>query len=189
MQKLILIKHAPPEVNPALSSEQWHLGAKGRTVCGPLAERVKTYAPTQIVSSTEPKAVETAQELSRHLKIPMRTQAGLEEHDRRDVPHMRSGEFIAMMELLFRKPSELVLGNETADEALARFEAAVQNVLSQTKDQTPAIVTHGTVMALLLAQHNPDRKAFELWRQLGLPSFVTVTTPNFAIEQVVQRVE
>jgi 2,3-bisphosphoglycerate-dependent phosphoglycerate mutase len=189
MRKLILIKHAPPEVNPSISSEQWHLGEKGRKLCVPLAEKIRPLGPARIVSSTEPKAIETAQEVAKVLAIPMATHEGLEEHDRRDVPHMRSGEFISMMELMFRRPDELVLGNETADEALARFESAVDDVLSEAGDQTTAIVTHGTVLALFLARHNRDRKGFDLWRQLGLPSFVIVTLPEFMIEQVTERVE
>jgi broad specificity phosphatase PhoE len=62
-------------------------------------------------------------------------------------------------------------------------------VLSEAGDQTTAIVTHGTVLALFLARHNRDRKGFDLWRQLGLPSFVIVTLPEFMIEQVTERVE
>src|SRR4051794_1171163 len=113
MSKLILIKHAPPEVDPSVSSEQWHLGEKGRRLCGPLAERVRKYSVSEIVTSSEPKAVETGEELAKLLSVATRVQEGLEEHDRRDVPHMRSGEFISMMELMFRRPDELVLGNET----------------------------------------------------------------------------
>ena len=188
MGKLILIKHAPPEVNPAVSSEQWHLGDKGRALCVPLAERIKPHSPTQIVSSTEPKAVETAEELSRLLNIPTRTQAGLEEHDRRDVPHMRSGEFISMIELLFRKPDELVLGNETADEAYERFAGTVRQIVPSDPNTTVAIVTHGTVMALLLARHNPERSGFDLWRQLALPSFVVVDSKQFRILEMTERI-
>ncbi|MBA2707010.1 MAG: histidine phosphatase family protein [Gemmatimonadaceae bacterium] len=188
MHKLILIKHAPPEVNPSISSEQWHLGEKGRALCVPLAERVKALGPTQIFSSTEPKAVETAQELSRHLGVPSRSKPGLDEHDRRDVPHMRSGEFISMVELLFRRPGELVLGNETADEAYERFAAAVREILAGDPDATPALVTHGTVLALFLARHNPDRQGFLLWRQLGLPSVVVVDADDFRIIETIDRV-
>jgi broad specificity phosphatase PhoE len=112
---------------------------------------------------------------------------GLQEHDRHGVPHMRSGEFISMIELLFRKPHECVLGNESANEALERFEAAIGAITSKAKE-TVAVVTHGTVLALFLAQHNPDRRGFELWRQLGLPSFAVVSTSDFQIEELVEKV-
>ena len=188
MRKLILIKHAPPEVDPAVSSEQWHLGEKGRKLCGPLAERIRPYEPSRIVSSTEPKATETAQELGKVLAIPVATHAGLEEQDRRDVPHMRSGEFISMVELMFRKPDELVLGNETADEAYERIAAAVREIVSQNTASTSAVVTHGTVLALLLARHNPDRKPFDLWRQLGLPSVAVVNADDFRLQEIFERI-
>jgi 2,3-bisphosphoglycerate-dependent phosphoglycerate mutase len=189
MSKLILIKHAPPEVDPNVSSEQWHLGEKGRRLCGSLAERVKKYAVSEVVTSAEPKAVETGQELAKLLGVATRVQEGLEEHDRSGVPHMRSGEFISMMELMFRRPDELVLGNETADEALGRFEEAIDEVLARRAEGTAAVVTHGTVLALFLARHNPDRNGFLLWRQLGLPSVVVVNASDFRIEEMIEKVE
>src|SRR5690242_3605704 len=129
MRKLILIKHCPPEVLPEVPSERWHLSGKGKALCLPLADALKPHAPALVVSSEEPKAAETAQAVAERLKLPWRTATGLHEHDRSNVPHMRSGEFISMMELLFRKPRERVLGRETADEARDRFEDAVLDVV------------------------------------------------------------
>ena len=189
MSRLILIKHAPPEVNPTISSEQWRLGEKGRRLCQPLAERVRPFAPTRVFTSPEPKAIETGEELAQRLGIKTESRQGLAEHDRRDVPHMRSGEFISMIELLFRRPRERVLGNESAQEALERFERAIGSVAAEHPDESVAVITHGTVLALFLARHNPDRRGFDLWRQLGLPSFVVVNTPDFKIDQMVEKVE
>ena len=83
------------------------------------------------MTSARAERVETGQELAKSLGVPTRVQEGLEEHDRSGVPHMRSGEFISMMELMFRRPDELVLGNETADEAMERFEEAIDEVLAR----------------------------------------------------------
>jgi broad specificity phosphatase PhoE len=187
--KLILIKHAPPEVDPTISSEQWHLGEKGLGRCQPLAEKLRVYQPTVLVSSDEPKAVETAQEVGRILQLECRTNPGLHEHDRSNVPHMRSGEFISMIELFFRRPGEDVLGRETADEAYERVAGAIDSIVKANAEQTPAVVTHGTVMALFLSRHNPDRTAFELWRQLGLPSFAVLSVPEYRIETIGDRIE
>ena len=51
------------------------------------------------------------------------------------------------------------------------------------------VVTHGTVLALFLARHNPDRNGFLLWRQLGLPSVVVVNASDFRIEEMIEKVE
>src|SRR5918993_933764 len=120
MRKLILVKHAPPEVVPDLPPEQWTLSEKGRGLCAPLADALAAQAPSTIVCSEEPKAAETARLVAERLGVPWHTAPGLHEHDRSNVPHMRSGEFISMMELLFRKPAELVLGRETAEPERSR---------------------------------------------------------------------
>lgn len=188
MPKLILIKHASPFVIPGTPPEKWRLSDKGKEACAPLAEAIKSLAPTVIVSSEEPKAIETAEIVANQLDVPHETAADLHEHDRSNVPHMRSGEFISYVELFFRKPHELVLGRETADKCAARFDRAVKDVLSKHPDQTIAIVGHGTVLGLFLAEHDQSADGFQWWRKLGLPSFVTLSLPDLAIEKAVERI-
>jgi broad specificity phosphatase PhoE len=185
--KLILIKHAPPEVVPGVPPERWTLSAKGRELCVPLAERLAAYLPSVIVASEEPKAAETARLVAERLNVPWRTAPGLHEHDRSNVPHMRSGEFISMVELFFRKPADLVLGRETADQARARFEAALRAVTDAASDGNVAIVSHGTVIALLL-DGKDDRPAFQTWRAMGLPSYATLSLPDWELDEVADRV-
>lgn len=187
MRKLILVKHAPPEVVPDEPSERWVLSEKGRTLCAPLADALTPHAPSLIVSSEEPKAAETARIVAERLNVSWHTATGLHEHDRSNVPHMRSGEFISMMELFFRRPRELVLGRESADEAKARFESAVRRVLDEHSDGNVAVVSHGTVIALFLSEHG-ERGGFETWRAMGLPSFVVLTLPELKQTDAVDRI-
>jgi broad specificity phosphatase PhoE len=140
-----------------------------------------------IVSSEEPKAAESAQLVAERLGVPWHTAAGLHEHDRSNVPHMRSGEFISMMELFFRKPPEHVLGRETADQARSRFRSAVDQVLNEHPDGNVAVVSHGTVIALLLAEMG-QRTPFQTWRAMGLPSYAVVSLPEWTIEQSADRI-
>ena len=92
-----------------------------------------------------------------------------------------------MMELLFRRPGELVLGDETADEAADRFEDAVDRVLADHPQGNVAIVSHGTVIALLLARHGTGR-GFQIWRDMGLPSFAVLDVPGYRLEKTVARI-
>jgi broad specificity phosphatase PhoE len=187
-RKLILIKHASPLVIPGTPPEKWKLSDKGRESCTPLAEAIRPPAPAVIVASEEPKARETAEILAAQLGVPAETAPGLHEHDRSNVPHMRSGEFISHMEVFFRKPTERVLGRESAVAALDRFESAVNDVIANHPgDGNIAIVSHGTVIALLAAEHS-DRYGYELWREMGLPSFVVFELPAFKLSEVVARV-
>jgi broad specificity phosphatase PhoE len=187
MRKLILIKHASPLVIPVTPPEQWKLSDKGRESCAALAEALREHEPAIIISSEEPKAQETAQLAASRLGVPTESAANLHEHDRTNVPHMRSGEFISHMELFFRRPDERVLGRESADEALSRFEKAVDSVVAAHSSGNIAIVTHGTVLALYLASHN-DRDPFHLWRELGLPSFVALDLATRKITGLVAKV-
>jgi broad specificity phosphatase PhoE len=187
MRKLILVKHCPPEVVPERPSERWHLSEKGRALCVPLADALQGHAPSLIVSSDEPKASETARLVAERLKVPWQTAPGLHEHDRSNVPHMRSGEFISMVELFFRKPGELTLGRETADQARSRFESAVRRVLDAHPSGNVAVVSHGTVIALML-EGKGRRTAYETWRAMGLPSLAVLSVPELALESTTDRI-
>jgi broad specificity phosphatase PhoE len=184
---LILIKHAAPLVDPAKSSDLWKLSEAGREQAGKLAEALRAQEIAAIVSSEEPKAKETAEILARALGVNVATSRELREHDRRNVPHMRSRDFISMVELFFRKPGERVLGSESAEAALARFESAVDEVIASHAEGNVAIVAHGTVIALYLAKHS-GRSGFELWRAMGLPSYAVVSLPGREVVEVVERI-
>src|SRR5687768_11730602 len=155
MRKLILIKHAAPLVIPGTPPEKWTLSDKGRESIPALAEAVRAHAPGTIIASEEPKACETAELLGQQLGggVPVETAPGLHEHDRSNVPHRRSGEFISHMEVFFRKPTERVLGRESAVQALDRFEQAVNDAVAKHAEGNIAIVSHGTVIALFAAEH------------------------------------
>src|SRR5688500_8810934 len=187
MRKLILIKHASPFVVPGTPPEEWKLSDKGKDSCVPLAEALREHQPAVIIASDEPKAQETAQLVGAHLNVAMETAPDLHEHDRSNVPHMRSGEFISHIELFFRRPDELVLGRESADDVLSRIEKAIDGVIARHTSGNVAIVTHGTVLALFVAEHS-NKTPFDLWRNLALPSFVVMSLPELRLETMVERI-
>lgn len=189
MSKLILVKHASPEVVAEMPPEQWRLSEKGRASCAPLAQALRALAPSVVIASEELKAQETGELVAKELSVPFHTAPNLYEHDRSNVPHLRSGEFISLMELLFRKPSQLVLGKETAAGALKRFRNALDDVVDQHggEDKTIAVVSHGTVIALLLEQVS-DRRGFDIWRAMKLPSYAVLRLPDLSIIQIREAV-
>jgi broad specificity phosphatase PhoE len=186
-RRLILIKHAAPLVDPAKSSEKWRLSEKGRASCGPLADALRPHDLSVLIASEEPRAKETAEEIGKHLNVPVETAPGLHEHDRSNVPHMRSGEFISHVELMFRKPGERVFGRESADEARERFEAAIEQVLAKHPQGNVGVVSHGTVIALMAAAHS-EKSAFQLWREMGLPSFLVLAPPGYTLDRIVSQI-
>ncbi len=186
MRKLILIKHSKPQVDEHLPSHEWKLSDEGRAQCDALVQKVRPYEPAIIIASEEPKAAETGQILATALGKPFETAAGVYEHDRSNVPHMLSREFISWVALFFKKPDELVLGRETAAGALARFEAAVDSILQAHPDGNLAIVTHGTVLALF-AQKHAGIDPFTNWRAMGLPALMVFEEPEMKLVETVER--
>jgi broad specificity phosphatase PhoE len=143
-----------------------------------LAERLAAHTPTVIVTSLEPKALETGRLVADTLGIPMETAAGLHEHDRGNVPFLGSREqFETQVAGLFEHPGRLVYGSETADQAHRRFAHGITSVLEEHPSGNLAVVTHGTVLTLFVARVTGiDPVPF--WQQLGLPSFVVLSLPE-----------
>jgi broad specificity phosphatase PhoE len=187
MRKLILVKHAKPLVDETKPSRQWKLSDQGRMSCQALSRAIKAHSPKIILTSDEPKAMETGALVGKDLGIPSRQAPDLHEHDRNNVPMMDSREFISTMALFFKERRQLVLGLETAEEALARFENAVEEVMRSESDGNIAIVTHGTVLALFGEAHQGG-DGFSLWRRLGLPSLMVFSFPELQVLDAVERI-
>ncbi len=187
-KKLLLIKHSMPELNPTVPASEWHLGGRGRALSELLANKLAAYSLDVVVSSTEPKAIETAQIVAHRLGKPFEMAEGLHEHDRRNVSFMPLEQLEAKVAEFFAKPGELILGNETADEAHARFANAIARVLEKHMQKNIAVVAHGTVISLFVARA-ANVEPFQLWKRLGLPSYVVLSLPDMTPEKTVDDVE
>jgi broad specificity phosphatase PhoE len=172
-QYLILVKHSLPEIVENIPAREWHLSEKGRLRAEQLAERLVSYHPQFLVSSTEPKAGETAEIVARNLQIPMHIVENLHEHDRSNTAYQSKAEFEEAVREFFANADQLVFGNETADDAHARFSNAVYSVLNGHKGETIVIVAHGTVISLFVSRIT-GISDFQLWSELGLPSLVVL---------------
>lgn len=178
--KLILVKHSMPEIDPSVPAPQWHLGELGRARSELLADKLSEYPLDVIVSSVEPKAIETAQIVANRLHKPFETGDGLYEHDRSNVPFLGKEELESRVMEFFNQPSELVLGLETADQAHERFSNAVARTRGKHPQKNIAIVAHGTVITLFVSRFTMQ-DSFDFWTRLGLPSFVILNvnvSPN-----------
>jgi len=180
MAKLILVKHALPEITPGVISHRWVLSAEGRDRCAWLADELKAQGVQRLYSSLEPKALETAALAAVGLGLEVRPRRDLQENDRTGLGFAPPDELKERMRRFFEKPRDLIVGEETADAALRRFEAAVRAAAAEAPDQTIAIVTHGTVLTLLAARYNPIR-AFEFWEALTLPACVALDAATFGL--------
>ncbi len=188
MPVLVLVKHSLPEIDPAVPSREWPLSEEGRARSRTLAQKLGRYDLDMIVSSNEPKAVETASISARGLNVPVEVVEGLHEHERSNVGFLEKDHFEQSIGRFYSRPAELVFGEETADAAYDRFSKAVHGVSDRFSQATLALVTHGTVLSLFVSRIS-GLKPFATWKQLGLPSFIVLSRPGFGVAETCWRVE
>lgn len=151
-----------------MPSDEWRLSEEGRQRCGQLAERLAGYEPVVLLSSTEPKARETAELLAGRLGLEVRLSAGLRETARRTVGWLPREQLDRGIRALFERPDAIVFGEESAAAALTRFQETVAGL-----PEPSVVVTHGTVLSLYVAART-GRDGYEIWRSLELPDVVEV---------------
>lgn len=150
---------------------------------------LSAYHPAVVISSTEPKAAETAAIIAANLGIPLETEVELHEHDRSNVTHLSQEEFQRSVARLFAQPEDLVFGTETASQAQRRFAEAIDRLLARHPGGTIAVVAHGTVISLFVGDRCSGVDGYTLWKQLGLPACVVLSLPDFALESVISGSE
>jgi broad specificity phosphatase PhoE len=182
MRKLFLIRHAQPEITPGTPPRLWPLTAEGREDAQQLA---RCFAgddqPALLYTSPERKAQETAQLIAHHLNLPLETVADLREHEREHTPFLGKEVWEKTLSAFFSRPSEIIFGDESAHQALQRFNAAVEKIVASAPSGNLALATHGTVMTLFVTSHNPQIDALAFWHSLQLPDLVVLTLPDFRL--------
>jgi broad specificity phosphatase PhoE len=171
---VILVRHSVPEIEAARPACQWGLSKEGRARCLSLADDLRPHHPELILSSTEPKAQETAALLAKALHLAWHTAENLHEHERASVPFFESrAAFHEAIQAFFRHPHARVFGDETAIQALNRFANALRHALSLYPEKTVVIISHGTVMSLFIAHLTGDDPC-AVWQKLKFPDFVVI---------------
>ena len=186
MRRLIFVRHATSAQNPDAPAREWPLSPAGLADAERLAELLVPYAPVAVIASEELKTQQTAQPLADRLGLSVDVLPGLHEHERRTVRFMGHEEFQATMRRFFAEPETIVFGEETAQQALARFTHAVDDALARYPAGDIAIVTHGTVLSLFAAAHGAgDPMTF--WWHLNMPAWVVFSVPDFTILEAHMR--
>jgi broad specificity phosphatase PhoE len=188
VRRIVLVKHALPTLEAGVPAREWQLNKDGEAQARGLAARLHSFMPFELTSSHEPKARRTAEIVASELGMPFRAQVGLEEFDRPALPLLPANEHTALNAPIFSDLSRRVLGRESGAEAMQRFRAAVVSLIDANRLSEPlVIISHGTVIALLVSAHN-DVDGFQLWRELSCASFLVVTYPGFKLVSGVERI-
>jgi len=121
------------------------------------------------------------------LNKPFSTFEGLHEHNRTGIDFLDKEQFEAKVNDFFVHPNRLVLGKETANQAVERFSKALTSVEVENPDKNIVVVAHGTVITLFVKKFN-DLEAFSFWRKMDLPSFVVLSLPHHKLVKTVEGV-
>ncbi len=133
-----------------------------------------------VVTSHEPKAVGTGRVLASALRVPSATAPDLEEHHRGNRRIMEQAEWQRTLKRFFAAPGVQLFGTETGDEARRRFEKGVRAAMAARPGKRLAIVSHATVMTLLLAGPN-GLDPYELWRSVQMPEAFVVRSEDMRL--------
>ena len=183
----MLVRHSLPKIDRDKPASSWKLGEHGRRRSELLADRLRDFSPQIVWCSAEPKAVETAEIVAKGIDVPVCAVDGLGEHARNTVPFYETrDDFEGAVERFFREPDRLVLGEETAEQALWRFANAIDEIVSAGHADN-VVVTHGTVMTLYAASF-AGVGHMNFWRRLGMPSYVVLTVPDMCLQSGVESV-
>ncbi|MBO3738590.1 histidine phosphatase family protein [Actinoplanes flavus] len=164
MTRILLVRHAMPEIDPAVPARQWRLSPDGRAAARELAPLIPAAA--RFVASPEPKARETLAEIAG--PAPVGVDAGFAEV-RRPSGWTGGGEYRAAARAYLNGAEHD--GWEPRDQVVARFGAAVDRHVAE--GGTLVIGTHGLAGTLWLN----SRSAFgwpaeRLWAALRFPDLI-----------------
>jgi broad specificity phosphatase PhoE len=177
---LVLVKHGSPVLDPATPAREWALSRHGEIETRYVAEQLRAYEPFDLVSSPEPKARRTAELIAAELRTHNRVVDDLREIDRRVLPIMEPAGHREMNRPIFSEPNRAVVGSESANTALIRYQSAIEAEIDRCESAHLVVVSHGTVMALLVARHNAV-DAYRFWADLQCGNTVTLTVPLFRL--------
>lgn len=172
MERLILVRHAEPEVSPTLGAAEWPLTSRGEFAVRRLATVLSGLQPGWIVSSPERKARETAALIAESLEIPVAEEPLIAEQGAGPDEFIADyGEFRNLVRTHFAQPQQVVFRNEAAADAAQRLAICID----QCRDAggVPVLVTHGRIMASWLASLT-GRDAWEIWNEFRLPDLIEV---------------
>ena len=175
MSRMILVRHAQPEIDPTRPAADWHLSEVGRHAAHELALVIGRFAPDRIVTSPEQRARETGAEIANVLGLAVATDDDLREQGFGPLPYLGDDAFRHAVRAHFLRPDEIVLGQESARDAGVRLAGAIDHAHQGSPETlNPSIVvTHGRILASFLSQLT-GMDAIAIWESLRMPDALLV---------------
>lgn len=147
------LTHPQVKIDPAIPVPSWGLSETGRTRAEGVASTRQLSRTTQIVSSGERKAIETAEIIAAKLNVDVEVREAMHENDRSATGFLMPIEFQAVVDQFFARPQMSVRGWERAIDAQSRIVREVEHVLARDEPGDVLFVGHGGVGTLLYCHY------------------------------------
>jgi len=181
---VMLVRHAMPIVFPDRPPGSWRLGAEGMAQASDLARTVALQSPDLIVTSTEPKAIETGGTIAAGLHLACSSFEGFHEQGADSVPFVDDrDEFRKIVKRHFELADRAILGSEPSRDAARRFRTALDLLSIRFPEvRLPLIVSHGRIMAAFLGGLT-GQDPWDIWKELTFPDLIRVDLNARRFEQ------
>lgn len=124
------LTHPQVKIDPTAPVPSWGLNAAGRARAEALASSGRlSGTTTQIISSAERNAIETAEIISGQLNVAVEIRQAMRENDRSATGFLPPDEFEQVADQFFAQPHVSVRGWERAIDAQTRIVREVEDVL------------------------------------------------------------
>lgn len=167
MRRVILLRHAAPQVDPATDPRDWNLSAAGRAAAAGLRSRIPTGAT--FATSDEPKAIDTLRAVTDG-KFAIDARFG---EVRRPIEPIGNGFRAVRRDWVAGVVDARHEGWEPPGEVAARFAAG----LDALDNDVVVVATHGMVLTAWLTCIGfvrPGEEAAAFWEHLALPDLIEV---------------
>lgn len=169
--KVIFLRHAHTQKDQNKNAKTWILSEEGKKqaqdfVLDPIVKSIDV-----IYSSDEEKSVLTATPVAEKLGKKITRIAGFDEVKRGDR-FLSDEEFKKEKQLQLEDWNHQAQGGETGNEAIARFEKSLSEIVERHPGETILVISHGTVLNLYFAKiTNSKDQIFYRWQQTKFCSY------------------
>nr|WP_306266100.1 histidine phosphatase family protein [Pararhizobium sp. IMCC3301] len=143
------LSHPQVRIDPAVAVPHWGLSDLGRTRAERASRSEALADTTRIFSSSERKAVETADIFAAALRLPVEQKPATHENDRSATGFLDAALFEATADRFFQYPDTSIDGWERAIDAQSRIVAAIEDIIHEHSSGDILVVGHGAVGTLL----------------------------------------
>jgi broad specificity phosphatase PhoE len=148
------LTHSQVRTDPVIPVPSWGLSEVGRARTEAIASTGRLSGTTQIISSGERKAIETAEIIAAKLNVDAEVREAMNENDRSATGFLMPDEFEAVANEFFAQPQISIRGWERAIDAQLRIVREVEQVLARNRPGDVLFIGHGGVGTLLYCHYS-----------------------------------